>query len=155
MPASTTSPATRYFAGGKKRACEVNRDLAGLVDVMLGNEEDFSAALGFEIKGVGEDVAELDTAQFRAMIREAVATYPNFRAVGTTLRHAKTATRNDWGAICYYDGEFYEARPMPDLEIFDRVGGGDSFASGLIYGLLWAKVRSGPSIAAAPTERWP
>jgi 2-dehydro-3-deoxygluconokinase len=73
------------------------------------------------------------------MIHHAVAEYPNFRVVGTTLRHAKTATCNDWGAICYYDGEFYEARPMPDLEIFDRVGGGDSFASGLIYGLLCGK----------------
>jgi 2-dehydro-3-deoxygluconokinase len=125
--------------GGKKRACEVNRELAGLVDVMLGNEEDFSAALGFEIKGVDENIAELDTAQFRDMIQRAVAEYPNFRVIGTTLRHAKTATRNDWGAICYYEGEFYEARPMPDLEIFDRVGGGDSFASGLIYGLLSGK----------------
>ena len=125
--------------GGKKRACEVNRELAGLVDVMLGNEEDFSAALGFEIKGVGDNIAELDTAQFRDMIHRAVAEYSNFRVVGTTLRHAKTATRNDWGAICYYDGEFYEARPMPDLEILDRVGGGDSFASGLIYGLLSGK----------------
>ncbi len=125
--------------GGKKRACEVNRELAGLVDVMLGNEEDFSAALGFEIKGVDDNIAELDTAQFRAMIRQAIAQYPNFRVVGTTLRHAKTATRNDWSAICYTDGEFYEARPMPDLEIFDRVGGGDSFASGLIYGFLIGK----------------
>jgi 2-dehydro-3-deoxygluconokinase len=70
------------------------------------------------------------------MIEKAVATFPNFRAVATTLRHAKTATVNDWGAVCYYQGEFHEARPMPDLEIFDRVGGGDSFASGLIYGFL-------------------
>jgi 2-dehydro-3-deoxygluconokinase len=125
--------------GGKKRACEVNRELAGLVDVMLGNEEDFSAALGFAIQGVDDNIAELDTAQFRDMIHRAVAEYPNFRVVGTTLRHAKTATRNDWGAICYCGGEFYEARAMPDLEIFDRVGGGDSFASGLIYGLLSGK----------------
>lgn len=125
--------------GGKKRATEVNSELANLVDVMLGNEEDFSAALGFEIEGVGEDIGALDTAQFRIMIRQAAAKYPNFRVVGTTLRHAKTATRNDWGAICYCDGEFYEARSMPDLEIFDRVGGGDSFASGLIYGLLSKK----------------
>lgn len=125
--------------GGKKRAREVNRELAGMVDVMLGNEEDFSAALGFEIQGVDENIAELDTAQFRSMIHRAIAEYPNFRVVGTTLRHAKTATKNDWSAICYYDGEFYEARSMPDLEIFDRVGGGDSFASGLIYGFLSEK----------------
>jgi 2-dehydro-3-deoxygluconokinase len=125
--------------GGKKRACEVNRELASLVDVMLGNEEDFSAALGFEIEGVGENIAELDTRQFRAMIRRATAEDPNFKVVGTTLRHAKTASCNDWSAICYAGGEFYEARAMPNLEIFDRVGGGDSFASGLIYGLLEGK----------------
>lgn len=125
--------------GGKKRACEVNRELAGMVDVMLGNEEDFTAALGFEIQGVGDNLAELETAKFRTMIGRAIAEYPNFRVVGTTLRHAKTATRNDWSAVCYYDGDFYEARSMPDLEIYDRVGGGDSFASGLIYGFLTGK----------------
>lgn len=125
--------------GGKKRACEVNRELAGLVDVMLGNEEDFSAALGFEIEGVGENIGALDTGKFRAMIRRATADYKNFRVVGTTLRHAKTASSNDWSAICYCNGEFYEARSMPDLEIFDRVGGGDSFASGFIYGFLMEK----------------
>src|ERR1700735_393558 len=122
--------------GGKAKATEVNRELASYVDVMIGNEEDFTAALGFEIEGAGDELAELDTGSFRKMIERAVATYPNFKAVGTTLRHAKTATVNDWGAVCYYEGVFYEARPLPDLEIFDRVGGGDSFASGLIYGFL-------------------
>jgi len=122
--------------GGKARATEVNRELAKHVDVMLGNEEDFTAALGFEIEGVGEDLGALDSGSFRRMIEKAVATFPNFKVVATTLRHAKTATINDWGAVCYYQGEFHEARPMPDLEIFDRVGGGDSFASGLIYGFL-------------------
>src|SRR6266567_362026 len=122
--------------GGKARATEVNRELATYVDVMIGNEEDFTAALGFEIEGVGEDLGELDSGSFRRMIEKAVATFPNFRAVATTLRHAKTASINDWGAVCYYEGAFHEARPMPDLEIFDRVGGGDSFASGLIYGFL-------------------
>ena len=85
---------------------------------------------------MGEELGELDSANFRRMIEKAVAAYPNFRAVATTLRHAKTATVNDWGAVCWYEGSFHEARPMPDLEIFDRVGGGDSFASGLIYGFL-------------------
>jgi len=122
--------------GGKKRATEVNRELAKYVDVMIGNEEDFTAALGFEIEGVGEELGELDSANFRKMIEKAVAAYPNFRAVATTLRHARTATVNDWGAVCYCEGQFHEARPMPALEIFDRVGGGDSFASGLIYGFL-------------------
>ncbi len=122
--------------GGKARATEVNRELAKYVDVMIGNEEDFTAALGFEIEGVGEQLGELDSANFRKMIEKAVAAYPNFRVVTTTLRHARTATVNDWSAVCYYEGRFHEARPMPNLEIFDRVGGGDSFASGLIYGFL-------------------
>ena len=128
--------------GGKQRAREVNTELAPLVDVMLGNEEDFSAALGFHIEGA-EDLDQqssgLDTAHFRAMIRQAVGRFPNFQIVATTLRNARTATVNDWGAICYCNGEFYEARPMAGLEILDRVGGGDSFASGLIYGFLAGK----------------
>jgi len=122
--------------GGKAKATEVNRDLASYVDVMIGNEQDFTAALGFEVEGTGEDFGELDSSSFKKMIEKACAAYPNFKAVGTTLRHAKTASINDWGAICYYEGKFHEARPMPDLEIFDRVGGGDSFASGLIYGFM-------------------
>ena len=125
--------------GGKQRALEVNSELAPLVDVMLGNEEDFTASLGFEVEGldnVDEQVGELDTGNFRRMIEQAVARYPNFKVVATTLRNARTATVNDWGAVCYADGAFYEARPMPQLEILDRVGGGDSFASGLIYGFL-------------------
>jgi 2-dehydro-3-deoxygluconokinase len=128
--------------GGKARALEVNSELAPLVDVMLGNEEDFTASLGFEVEGLGnvdEHVGELDTSNFRRMIEQAVAKYPNFQVVATTLRNARTATVNDWGAVCYYDGGFYEARPMPGLEILDRVGGGDSFASGLIYGFLSGK----------------
>ena len=125
--------------GGKKRALEVNSELAPFVDVMLGNEEDFTASLGFEVAGVDEHLAELDTANFRRMIEQAVAKYPNFKVVATTLRNARTATVNDWGAVCYAEGAFYEARPMPGLEILDRVGGGDSFASGLIYGFLAGK----------------
>src|SRR5712675_1502898 len=101
-------------SGGKARATEVNRELASYVDVMIGNEEDFTAALGFEIEGVGEQLGELDSGSFRKMIEKAVAAFPNFKVVATTLRHAKTATVNDWGAVCYYKSEFYEARPMPD-----------------------------------------
>jgi 2-dehydro-3-deoxygluconokinase len=121
--------------GGKKRAQEVNRRLAPMVDVMIGNEEDFSAALGFEVSGLDEHISNIETAAFKKMISSVVKEFP-FKVVATTLRKAKTATRNDWGAICYADGSFYEARPREDLEIFDRVGGGDSFASGLIYGFL-------------------
>ncbi len=121
--------------GGKKRAQEVNRRIAPLVDVMLGNEEDFSAALGYTVEGVDEHISQIETDAFKRMIERVVKDFP-FRLVATTLRQAKTATLNDWGAICYQDGKFYEAKRRENLEIFDRVGGGDSFASGLIYGLL-------------------
>jgi 2-dehydro-3-deoxygluconokinase len=124
--------------GGQKRAQEVNRKLAPYVDVMLGNEEDFSAALGFEVAGVSKDLTSFEVQGFKEMIERVVKEYP-FHVVATTLRKAKTATRNDWGAICYYDGAFYQATERKDLEILDRVGGGDSFASGLIYGFLTSK----------------
>ena len=114
--------------GGKKQAQAVNRRLAPLVDVMLGNEEDFSAALGFEVTGI-------DVRAFQRMIEIVLKEFP-FAVVATTLRTATTASRNDWGAICFADGVFHEAKTRKDLEIYDRVGGGDSFASGLIYGLL-------------------
>jgi 2-dehydro-3-deoxygluconokinase len=122
--------------GGKKRALEVNRELAPYIDVMLGNEEDFTAALGFEVEGVDEELSELDSRNFRRMIEKVAAKYPNLQVVATTLRNAKTATVNDWGAVCYCQGAFFEAKPIKNLEIFDRVGGGDSFASGFIYGFL-------------------
>jgi 2-dehydro-3-deoxygluconokinase len=122
--------------GGKEKAQEVNRRLAGYVDVMLGNEEDFTACLGFEVAGLDENLSNLETGSYRQMIKEAVKAYPNFKVVGTTLRTVKSASVNDWGAMIYTDGEFYEATMRENLEIFDRVGGGDSFASGLIYGLM-------------------
>lgn len=122
--------------GGKKRAQEINRELAPLVDVMIGNEEDFTACLGFEVEGLDEHHSKLDVGNFRRMIEYAVKEFPNFCVVATTLRHAKTASLNDWGAVAYAGGELYEATPRENLEIYDRVGGGDSFASGLIYGLL-------------------
>jgi len=125
--------------GGKSEAQRVNRRLAPLVDVMLGNEEDFTAALGFEVKGLDEHHSQLDPAGFKEMIEKVVEDFPNLAVIATTLRHAKTATVNDWGAICYHDGTFYQARVRGDLEIYDRVGGGDSFASGLIYGFLSGK----------------
>jgi 2-dehydro-3-deoxygluconokinase len=121
--------------GGKKRAQEVNRKLAPFVDVMIGNEEDFSAALGFEVQGVDEGLATLEVDGFKQMIGAVTREFP-FSVVATTLRTATTATRNHWSAICHADGEFHHARERKYLEIYDRVGGGDSFASGLIYGFL-------------------
>ena len=122
--------------GGIEKAQEVNREIAKYVDVMIGNEEDFTASLGYEIEGVDESMSNLETDSFKKMIKHAVADFPNFKVVATTLRGVKTATINDWGAICWADGAFHEATHRPELEILDRVGGGDSFASGLIYGLL-------------------
>ncbi|MDR7279024.1 sugar kinase [Catenuloplanes atrovinosus] len=129
-------PSLWQAIGGKQRAQEVNRRLARYVDVMIGNEEDFTASLGFEVHGVSENLDNLETAAFRGMIEAAVKDYPNFQVVATTLRTVKSATVNDWGAIAWQDGTFAEATHRPGLEIMDRVGGGDSFASGLIYGLL-------------------
>jgi len=122
--------------GGKEKAREVNRELAPLVDVMLGNEEDFTACLGLEVSGLDADHSNLELDSFRRMIQRAVDEFPNFKVVATTLRNARTATSNDWGAVCYSGGEFFQAPTRQNLEILDRVGGGDSFASGLIYGLL-------------------
>ena len=122
--------------GGPERAAAVNRELVRQVDVLIGNEEDFGAALGFEVEGLDPQLSALDPARYGRMIERVVAEYPNLRVVATTLRSARTATRNDWGALCWADGELYEATKRDDLEILDRVGGGDSFASGLIYGLL-------------------
>jgi 2-dehydro-3-deoxygluconokinase len=122
--------------GGKERAQQVNRELAPFIDVMLGNEEDFTAALGFEVEGMDENLSKLDVTNFRRMIEQVVKVYPNLQVVATTLRNARTASNNDWGAVCYSDGILYQAPLRENLEIFDRVGGGDSFASGLIYGFL-------------------
>jgi len=125
--------------GGKARAREVNRALARYVDVMIGNEEDFEASLGFEIEAAGEGFQNLEVASYQKMIETAVKDYPGWSVVATTLRKATTATRNDWSAICWVGGQLYQAPQRQDLEVFDRVGGGDSFASGLIYGFLSGK----------------
>jgi len=124
--------------GGKQKAQEVNRRIAPHVDVMLGNEEDFSAALGYEVPGMDEHHSTFEVEGFKQMIAKVVKEYP-FQVVATTLRKAKTATQNDWSAVCYADGQFFQAKNRENLEIFDRVGGGDSFASGLIYGFLTGK----------------
>jgi len=122
--------------GGHAGAIAVNRSLVPLVDVLIGNEEDFSAALGFAVDGVSNQFAELDLDHFKTMLEKVAREFPNLKVIATTLRHAKTATVNDWSAICWCDGDFFEATPRSNLEILDRIGGGDSFASGLIYGLM-------------------
>ena len=122
--------------GGRERAAAVNRELVSQVDVLIGNEEDFGAALGFEVEGPDPQLSALDLGRYGRMLERVVGDYPGLRVVATTLRSARTATRNDWGALCWADGRLYEATKRNDLEVLDRVGGGDSFASGLIYGLL-------------------
>ena len=118
------------------KAREVNREIARHVDVMIGNEEDFTASLGFEVPGVDHSLSAIETDAFKVMIDTAVGQFPNFKVAATTLRRVITATRNDWSAILWHDGSFHDSRLYPDLEILDRVGGGDSFASGLAFGFL-------------------
>lgn len=122
--------------GGRERAVEVNRSLAPYVDVMFGNEEDFTAALGFEVPHLDHEITDLDPSAFKMMIEGVVEEFTTLKVVGTTLRNAKTAGFNDWGAILYADGMFYEPRLREGLEIYDRVGGGDGFASGMIWSFL-------------------
>ena len=114
----------------------MNREIAKYVDVMIGNEEDFTTCLGFEVEGIDHNITKIETGAFKKMIEKAVGEFKNFKVAATTLRSVITATKNDWSAICWMDGKFYESRQYPGLEILDRVGGGDSFASGLIYGFL-------------------
>ncbi len=122
--------------GGQKECQKVNRELAPYVDVMIGNEEDFTACLGLHVEGLGDQMKELPIDGYRKMIDQAISLFPNFKAIATTLRTVRTATINDWGALCWCDGELHEATHREKLEIYDRVGGGDSFASGLIYGFM-------------------
>lgn len=129
-------PSLWQSRGGVAAAQRVNREIARHVDVMIGNEEDFTACLGYEIEGVDEHLTALDPAGFTKMIERAVADYPNFRAVATTLRGVHTANVNDWSAVLWHDGSVYSAAERSGLDILDRVGGGDSFASGLVYGFL-------------------
>jgi 2-dehydro-3-deoxygluconokinase len=130
--------------GGQAAAQKVNRDIARHVDVMIGNEEDFTACLGFAVEGLDEHISNIDPANFKKMIAAAVKAFPNFKVAATTLRNARTATFNDWAAILYAGGQFYQSVTRENLEIYDRVGGGDGFASGLAYGFLEGK---GPQAA--------
>jgi 2-dehydro-3-deoxygluconokinase len=137
--------------GGQARAQEVNRRLARYVDVMIGNEEDFTASLGFDVPDTAADLSELEVANFRRMIEQVTKEYGNFQVVATTLRTVRSATVNDWGAVAWSAGEgFVAATHRPGLQILDRIGGGDSFASGLVYGLLtFGELRTAVEYGAA------
>ena len=130
-------PSLWQARGGLDAARSVNRALAPLVDIMVGNEEDFTACLGFTVPETGPELDALEAGNFRLMIADVVAEYDQLSVVATTLRTVRSATINDWGAVAWSaETGFVEAQHRHELEILDRVGGGDSFASGLIYGLL-------------------
>lgn len=122
--------------GGQAAAAATNRQLVQLVDVLFGNEEDFSVALGFHLESVDESHIGLDVGAFERVHAEVLAGYPDIALVATSLREAHTATVNDWSGVCSTRGAFFAGPQLRGLEILDRVGGGDSFASGLVYGLL-------------------
>jgi 2-dehydro-3-deoxygluconokinase len=122
--------------GGSAAAIKVNREIVKYVDVIIGNEEDFTSALGFKVEGVDKNLSKLDPKNFEKMIKNCISQFPKLKVVATTLREVKSASINDWSAIMYYGERFYKAVDRVNLEIYDRVGGGDSFASGLIYGFL-------------------
>ena len=123
--------------GGSDAAQRVNRELVRLVDVVIGNEEDFTACLGLEVEGTDEHLTRLATRTFEAMIERAAAEFPNLAVIATTLRAVHSATLNDWSAIAWSrTNGFVHATPRERLEILDRVGGGDSFVAGLAYGLM-------------------
>jgi 2-dehydro-3-deoxygluconokinase len=125
-------------SGGKERCRAVNREIARFVDVLIGNEEDFTACLGFAIEGTAEGFCELNIDGYKKMVDAVSNAYPNLSCVASTLRTVRTATVNEWSAMLWADGEIFRGISFDELEIFDRVGGGDSFASGLIYGLMTA-----------------
>lgn len=119
-----------------KKAIEVTKRLLPYIDVLIGNEEDFQKVLGFEVEGATQDLKSLPVEGYKEMVERVVKAYPHIQAVGTTLREVVSGLVNNWSAIMYYDGKFYESRKFMNLEIEDRVGGGDGFCSGFVYGLL-------------------
>ncbi|MGD0541359.1 MAG: sugar kinase [Tepidisphaeraceae bacterium] len=122
-----------------QKAQDVTRQLVEHIDCLIGNEEDFQKVLGFEVEGVDENLSALDTGAYKKMVEKVVKAYPNVKVVGTTLREVKSGLVNNWSAILYVDGRFYESRRFENLEIEDRVGGGDGFSSGFAYGFLNGK----------------
>jgi len=119
-----------------EEAIAANNEIVPYVDVLIGNEEDFQKALGFEVEGVDESLKKLKVESYKAMVKKVVTTHSNIKAVGTTLREVLSGLLNNWSAILFIDGEFYQSRRFENLEIEDRVGGGDGFCSGLVYSFL-------------------
>lgn len=120
--------------GGPAKAQEVLSRIVKHVDVLVGNEEDMQLGLGIP----GPEIAtksRLDPAVFIAMIERVLEQYPQIKVIATTLREVHSTNRHTWGAVAWIDGKTYVS-PVTDLDVYDRVGGGDGFAAGLFYGLL-------------------
>jgi 2-dehydro-3-deoxygluconokinase len=109
------------------------------VQVLIGNEEDFEKTLGLKAEGATEDYSALDPETYKGVVRRAVEQYPNVTHVGTTLRVAKTGLLNDWRTLLFDGSDFYLSRVYEDLEMADRVGGGDNFSAGIISSLIEGK----------------
>jgi 2-dehydro-3-deoxygluconokinase len=122
--------------GCEKRAQEINRHIIKYVDVLFGNIEDFTARLGYDTVSIENNQVNIDIVMFSEITDNILADYPGIKIIAPTLRNARSASINDWGAICRVKDNFYQAARRENLEIFDRVGGGDSFASGFIYGMM-------------------
>lgn len=122
-----------------EQAIATTKELVKYIDVLIGNEEDFQKVLGFEVKGTDENLKKLPIEGYKTMVKQVVDAYPHIQIVGTTLREVISGLLNNWSAIMYYDGEFYQSVRYENLEIEDRVGGGDGFCSGTVYGLLNGK----------------
>jgi len=119
-----------------QQAIALTKELIPHIQVLIGNEEDFQKVLGFEVEGAGDDMRQLPIAAYKRMVGRVVKAYPHIQAVCTTLREVKSGLINNWGAILWHEGEFYEATPFKDMEVEDRVGGGDGFCSGVAYGFI-------------------
>ena len=121
--------------GGASKGQEVFRRIAAEADILIGNEEDLQMGLGIEGPKVDAHKSKLDTDVFFTMIERVRSEFPNIKGVATTLREVHSTNRHDWGAVLWLDGQQY-ASPTLNLDVVDRIGGGDGFAAGLIYGLL-------------------
>jgi 2-dehydro-3-deoxygluconokinase len=123
--------------GGEKKAQEILRRIASKVDVLVGNEEDLQKGLGLSGQDV-ESKGKLDPAAFLGMMESVARDFPGIKAVATTLREVHSTNRHSWGAVLWLNGKSFVS-PTCELDVYDRVGGGDGFAAGLIYGLLSGK----------------
>lgn len=121
--------------GGRQGSIEVNRSLMPFVDVLFGHEGDVAAVMGEASNGPPWH----DEASYQEMAGRVVGDFANVKVIATTTRRPRTANRNDWSAFAYAEGDVIRSKPYLEMEIIDRVGGGDSFAAGLIYGLLEGK----------------